>query len=482
MSRPGLKDGSFGMAEETGRGLNDAFVNGMKHGWGMGEAVARALEAQTGMAHPEHSIILAAHRQWIPVTVHAALGAEIIHQHPAANGAAIGDTSHRDFRRLAASCEDLHQGGVVLNLGSAVIMPEVFLKALTVARNVNGGKPTDFTTADFDMQRHYRRRASVPDRSMGRSRAAEPRSHGAQAVLLPVAQGQGPRAAAFAPGELPAHGPASSASRHAGAHLKQPARHLHVCEEAHCPNVGECWEHGTATFMILGDVCTRNCAYCAVSHGRPPKYDPPSRSAWPRPREDGPAAPRDHERGPRRPPRLRRLGIFAETIRQMHEAVPGCSVEVLVPDFQGNEDSIRAVLEARPEIYNHNTETVPRLYKKARPGGRYERVLEIFRVAKRIAPDIPPRPGSSSAWARPTRKSCRPCATCARWTSTSSRSASTCARRTGTSRSTATSRPTSSAMFRARAWRWASATSSPARWCAPVSRLGAGAGGRRLTR
>jgi hypothetical protein len=160
----GLKDGTFGMAEETGRGLNDAFVNGMKHGWGMGESVARALEAQASLAHPEHSIVLAAHRHWIPVTVHAALGAEIIHQHPAANGAAIGDTSHRDFRRLAASCEELHQGGVVLNLGSAVIMPEVFLKALTVARNVNGGKPTDFTTADFDMQRHYRPRVNVVQR------------------------------------------------------------------------------------------------------------------------------------------------------------------------------------------------------------------------------------------------------------------------------------------------------------------------------
>lgn len=160
----GLRDGTFGMAEETGRGLNEAFVHGQKHGWGMGESVARALEAQPGLAHPEHSIILAAHRHWIPVTVHAALGAEIIHQHPAANGAAIGDTSHRDFRRLAASCEDLHQGGVVLNLGSAVIMPEVFLKALTVARNVNGGKPTDFTTADFDMQRHYRPRVNVVQR------------------------------------------------------------------------------------------------------------------------------------------------------------------------------------------------------------------------------------------------------------------------------------------------------------------------------
>ncbi len=162
----GLKDGSFGMAEETGRGLNEAFIAGQRHGWGMGEAVARALEAipAKDLAHPELSVLLAAHRQWIPVTVHAALGAEIIHQHPATSGAAIGETSHRDFRRLAATCEDLHQGGVVLNLGSAVIMPEVFLKALTVARNLNGGKPTDFTTADFDMQRHYRPRVNVVQR------------------------------------------------------------------------------------------------------------------------------------------------------------------------------------------------------------------------------------------------------------------------------------------------------------------------------
>ena len=85
--------------------------------------------------------------------------------------------------------------------------------------------------------------------------------------------------------------------------------------------------------------------------------------------------------------------IFAETIRQIHDRIPGCSVEVLVPDFQGNEQSIRTVLEARPEIYNHNTETVPRLYKKARPGGRYPRVMEIFRYAKRIAPDIPTKTG-----------------------------------------------------------------------------------------
>jgi lipoic acid synthetase len=166
-----------------------------------------------------------------------------------------------------------------------------------------------------------------------------------------------------------------------------------VCEEAHCPNVGECWEHGTATFMILGDVCTRNCAYCAVAHGRPPRFDPaePARVAD--------AAARMH---------LQHLVLtsvdrddlpdfgawaFAETIRQVHERLPGCSVEVLVPDFQGSEAAIRSVLEARPEIYNHNTETVPRLYKRARPGGRYERVMQIFRFVRAAAPDIPTKSG-----------------------------------------------------------------------------------------
>lgn len=156
----GLVDGTFGMAEETGRGMNEAFVAGMQNGWGMGEAVARALLG-TPLLHPEMSLLLAAQRLGIPCTVHAALGAEIIHQHPAANGAAIGDTSHRDFRRLAASLPQLHEGGVVLNLGSAVIMPEVFLKALTIARNLNASKPIDFTTCDLDMIRHYRPRVNV---------------------------------------------------------------------------------------------------------------------------------------------------------------------------------------------------------------------------------------------------------------------------------------------------------------------------------
>ena len=166
-----------------------------------------------------------------------------------------------------------------------------------------------------------------------------------------------------------------------------------VCEEARCPNVGECWEHGTATFMILGDVCTRNCGYCAVRHGRPPSYDTtePARVADAAARMDLrhlviTSVDRDD---------LEDFGafIFAETIRLVHERVPGCSVEVLVPDFQGDEDAIGAVLEARPEIYNHNTETVPRLYRRARPGGRYERVMRIFELVKRTAPDIPTKTG-----------------------------------------------------------------------------------------
>jgi lipoic acid synthetase len=166
-----------------------------------------------------------------------------------------------------------------------------------------------------------------------------------------------------------------------------------VCEEAHCPNVGECWDHGTATFMILGDVCTRNCGYCAVAHGRPPVYDTgePARVAR-AVAEMGlrhaviTSVDRDD---------LPDFGaeIFAGTIRQIHERLPTCSVEVLVPDFQGDEDAIRTVLDAGPEIYNHNTETVPRLYKRARPGGRYERVLNIFALARQLAPHIPTKSG-----------------------------------------------------------------------------------------
>lgn len=160
----GLRDGTFGMADETGREMNDAFTAGMRETRGMGEALGRALDARTDLSNPELSILLAAFRLGVTATVHAAIGAEIIHQHPAANGAAIGDTSHRDFRRLAAALAGLDGGGVVLNLGSAVIMPEVFLKALTIARNLDGGRPRDFVSVDLDMQRHYRPRMNVVQR------------------------------------------------------------------------------------------------------------------------------------------------------------------------------------------------------------------------------------------------------------------------------------------------------------------------------
>jgi hypothetical protein len=160
----GLADGSFGMADETGRDMNLAFRRGMEAGWGMGESLGRDLAARDDLAYPELSLLLQAHRRGVPVTVHPAVGAEIIHQHPQASGAAIGDTGHRDFRRLAAGLAGLDGGGVVMNVGSAVVMPEVFLKALTVARNLNEGRPRDFVACDLDMQRHYRPRVNVVER------------------------------------------------------------------------------------------------------------------------------------------------------------------------------------------------------------------------------------------------------------------------------------------------------------------------------
>lgn len=145
--------------------------------------------------------------------------------------------------------------------------------------------------------------------------------------------------------------------------------------------------------MILGNVCTRNCAYCAVSHGRPPAYDvdEPSRVA----RAIAELGLRHAVITSVDRDDLPDFGayIFAETIREIRAQLPECSIEVLVPDFQGREESIRTVLEAGPDIYNHNTETVPRLYKRCRPGGRYERVLGIFRFLKREAPDIPTKTG-----------------------------------------------------------------------------------------
>jgi hypothetical protein len=160
----GLADGTFGMAEETGAEMNAAIASAAAAGRGMGEGLARALSERAGLPGGDSSILLAALERDVPITVHAAIGAEIIHQHPSTDGAALGATSHRDFLRLAGSLPALDQGGAVLNLGSAVVLPEVFLKALTVARNLHAGTPTHFLAADFDMQRHYRPRLNVVQR------------------------------------------------------------------------------------------------------------------------------------------------------------------------------------------------------------------------------------------------------------------------------------------------------------------------------
>jgi lipoic acid synthetase len=161
-----------------------------------------------------------------------------------------------------------------------------------------------------------------------------------------------------------------------------------VCEEAHCPNIGECWEDSTATFMILGDTCTRNCGYCAVSHGKP---------VW-----------EDREEPERVGRAVGELGLehvvitsvnrddladggagaFAATVRAIRRYASGCRVELLIPDFQGKAEALQTVVDAAPDVLNHNTETVPRLYKMARHGGRYERTLELFRRARRSAPRL----------------------------------------------------------------------------------------------
>ena len=168
----GLADGTWGMAEETGREMNEAIVAGAARGMGMGRALGWALSERRDLKAPELSVLLAAYRQGIGFGVHAAIGCEIIHQHPAADGAAIGATSMRDFRMMAGYLPAIHEGGLVLNVGSAVVMPEVFLKALAMARNLNDGAPRSFDTADFDMIRHYRPRMNVvvrPTRTGGGS-------------------------------------------------------------------------------------------------------------------------------------------------------------------------------------------------------------------------------------------------------------------------------------------------------------------------
>ncbi len=157
-----LPDGRFGAAEETGREMNVAIAQGNGDGLGMGEALGRALDAQAP-PHGECSLVLQAYRGGIPLTVHVAIGTDTPHMHPAADPAAIGSATHRDFRLLCSSVADLNEGGVYLNVGSAVVMPEVFLKAVSAVRNL-GHPLAAFTTANFDFLQHYRPRVNVVER------------------------------------------------------------------------------------------------------------------------------------------------------------------------------------------------------------------------------------------------------------------------------------------------------------------------------
>jgi len=180
------------------------------------------------------------------------------------------------------------------------------------------------------------------------------------------------------------------------AHVRHVMRDLRlhtVCEEAHCPNVGECWEHRAATFMILGDVCTRNCAYCAVAHGTPLAADPgePRRLAEAAAamglrylvvtsvdRDDLPNGGAEH---------------FAGVVAETRQRLPEASVELLIPDFKGSEAALRIVVDAKPDVLNHNLETVRRLYRLARPGGRYDRALELLARAKAMDPALVTKSG-----------------------------------------------------------------------------------------
>jgi lipoic acid synthetase len=178
--------------------------------------------------------------------------------------------------------------------------------------------------------------------------------------------------------------------------LKTLARKLDlhtVCESARCPNIGECWNHRTATFMLLGNLCTRRCGFCAVPKGRP--------------------MPIDMEEPVRVAEAVEKLGlkfavvtsvnrdddnvgaarVFADTITEVRKRVPDCRVEVLIPDFQGHDEPLQIVMDARPDILNHNTETVPRLYRVARSGARYERTLRLLQRAKEMNPAIPSKTG-----------------------------------------------------------------------------------------
>jgi lipoic acid synthetase len=178
--------------------------------------------------------------------------------------------------------------------------------------------------------------------------------------------------------------------------LKKLARGLGlhtVCESAQCPNIGECWNHKTATFMLLGDICTRRCGFCAVPKGKPQPIDRDE------PRRVAEAVAtlglkhavvtsvnRDDDN-------LGGARIFAETIRQIRGLTPDCRVEVLIPDFQGRDEALKVVLDARPDVLNHNTESVPRLYRVVRSGARYERTLRLLENVKKFSPGMVTKSG-----------------------------------------------------------------------------------------
>jgi lipoyl synthase len=178
--------------------------------------------------------------------------------------------------------------------------------------------------------------------------------------------------------------------------LKKLARGLGlhtVCESAQCPNIGECWNHKTATFMLLGDICTRRCGFCAVPKGRPEPID------WDEPRRVAEAVAtlglkhavvtsvnRDDDN-------IGGAKVFAETIREIRELTPDCRIEVLIPDFQGLDGALKIVLDANPDVLNHNTETVPRLYRVVRSGARYERTLTLLANAKKFSPGMVTKSG-----------------------------------------------------------------------------------------
>ena len=178
--------------------------------------------------------------------------------------------------------------------------------------------------------------------------------------------------------------------------LKKLARGLGlhtVCESAQCPNIGECWNHKTATFMLLGDICTRRCGFCAVPKGKPQPID------WDEPRRVAEAVAtlglkhavvtsvnRDDDN-------LGGARIFAETIRQIRGLTPDCRVEVLIPDFQGRDEALKVVLDAQPDVLNHNTESVPRLYRVVRSGARYERTLRLLENVKKFSPGMVTKSG-----------------------------------------------------------------------------------------